>query len=124
MRERRINPRMLCADLVKIEWRDRAGDRHEAVANLEDISQSGACLQLEEDVPLQVLVTMTHAKATYHGRVRYCIFKDTGYFLGVEFEAGQRWTAKEFKPMHLLDPRRLAGLKEDATRDQGRGANS
>lgn len=124
MRERRFNPRMLCADLVKIEWRDRAGDRHEAVANLEDISLSGACLQLEEDVPLHVLVTMIHAKATYHGSVRYCIFKDTGYFLGVEFEAGQRWTAKQFKPMHLLDPRRLLGLKVNGTRDQGRGANS
>jgi hypothetical protein len=83
------------------------------VANLEDISLSGACLQLEEDVPLQSIVTMTHEKATYEGRVRYCIFKDIGYFLGVEFEPGYRWTAKEFKPMHLLDPRRLGGLKEE-----------
>jgi hypothetical protein len=26
--------------------------------------------------------------------------------------------------MHLLDPRRLLGLKVNGTRDQGRGANS
>lgn len=124
MRERRVNPRMLCADLVKIEWRDRAGDPHQVVANLEDISTSGACLQLEEEVPLQALVRMTHEKATYEGRVRYCIFKDIGYFLGLEFEAGHRWSAKDFKPMHLLDPRRLSGLKEEAAQDQGRMASS
>jgi hypothetical protein len=113
MQNRRMNPRMLCADLVKIEWRDKGGSHHTVVANLEDISLSGACLQLEEDVPLQSIVTMTHEKATYEGRVRYCIFKDIGYFLGVEFEPGYRWTAKEFKPMHLLDPRRLGGLKDE-----------
>ncbi len=102
---------MLCADLVKIEWRDKSGADHTVVANLEDISSTGACLQLEEDVPLQSAVTMTHEKGSYEGRVRYCIFKDIGYFLGVEFEAGHRWTAKQFKPMHLLDPRRISGVK-------------
>ncbi len=110
---------MLCADLVKVEWRDKAGKAHTAVANLEDISSSGACLQLEEEVPLQVMVKMTHENGTYEGQVRYCLFKDIGYFLGVEFEAGQRWSARDFKPMHLLDPRRLAGLAEEKATDQG-----
>lgn len=111
MQNRRVDPRMLCADLVKIEWRDKNGLDHTVVANLEDISSTGACLQLEEDVPLQSAVTMTHEKGSYEGRVRYCIFKDIGYFLGVEFEPGHRWTAKHFKPMHLLDPRRLSAAK-------------
>lgn len=106
---------MLCADLVKIEWRDKAGEEHVAVANLEDISLSGACLQMEEDVPLQSMVKITHEKGTLQGRVRYCVFKDIGYFLGVEFDPGYRWTAKQFKPMHLLDPRRLSDAKEDAS---------
>jgi hypothetical protein len=120
MQDRRVNPRMLCADLVKIEWLDKSGAAHTAVANLEDISSSGACLQMEEDVPLQIVVKITHEKGTFEGKVRYCLFKDIGYFLGVEFEPGQRWSAKNFKPMHLLDPRRLSGLKDDgAGSDQG-----
>jgi hypothetical protein len=111
---------MLCADLVKIEWLDKCGVAHSAVANLEDISSSGACLQMEEDVPLQSVVKITHEKGAFEGKVRYCLFKDIGYFLGVEFEPGQRWSAKNFKPMHLLDPRRLSGLKDDgAGSDQG-----
>lgn len=110
---------MLCADLVKIEWRDKVGSEHMAVANLEDISLSGACLQLEEDVPLQCIVKINHEKGWFEGRVRYCIYKDIGYFLGVEFEPGHRWNARQFKPMHMLDPRRLAEVKEDTGTDQG-----
>ena len=116
MQDRRVNPRMLCADLVKIEWRDKMGKNHTAVANLEDISLSGACLQMEEDVPLQCVVTITHEHGDLQGRVRYCVFKDIGYFLGVEFDPGFRWTAKQFKPMHLLDPRRLSDLKEEVAK--------
>lgn len=119
MQDRRVHPRMLCADLVKLEWRDKLGDAHTAVANLEDISLSGACLQLEEEVPLQSIVTMTHEKGSFEGKVRYCIFKDIGYFLGVEFEPGQRWSAKQFKPMHMLDPRRLSPPKEESAADPG-----
>jgi len=114
---------MLCADLVKVEWRDKSGNDHAVVANLEDISLSGACLQLEEDVPVQAIVLITHEKGTFEGRVRYCVFKDIGYFLGVEFEPGHRWNAKQFKPMHLLDPRRLVGAKEEPA-DQGLIATS
>jgi hypothetical protein len=41
------------------------------------------------------------------GKVRYCVFREIGYFLGVEFEPGHRWSQKQFRPQHLLDPRRL-----------------
>lgn len=114
MQDRRVNPRMLCADLVKIEWRDKAGGLHSIVANLEDISLSGACLQIEEDIPLQTTVSLVHASGSLQGRVRYCVFKEIGYFLGVEFEPGHRWSSREFRPMHLLDPRRLERSKSEA----------
>jgi len=42
---------MLCADLVRIEWKDQAGNIREATAILEDISHSGACLQTDEALP-------------------------------------------------------------------------
>jgi hypothetical protein len=104
---------MLCADLVKVEWRDKLGGLHSIVANLEDISLSGACLQIEEDIPLQTVVSIVHANGGLQGRVRYCVFKEIGYFLGVEFDPGYRWNAREFRPMHLLDPRRLERPKTE-----------
>jgi hypothetical protein len=104
---------MLCADLVKIEWRDKNGTKQSLVANLEDISASGACLQMEAEIPLQSVVSVSYENGNFQGKVRYCLFKDIGYFVGIEFEPGYRWNAKQFKPMHLLDPRRLDGLKDE-----------
>jgi hypothetical protein len=46
-------------------------------------------------------------KGELKGIVRYCVFRDIGYFLGVEFAPDTRWTPRMFRPMHLLDPRRL-----------------
>ncbi|GAB4356613.1 MAG: hypothetical protein OHK0021_00960 [Bryobacter sp.] len=113
MQDRRENPRMMCADLVKVEWRDRDGLAQSTVANLEDISASGACLQLEEDVPPQTVVHISYDEGTFSGKVRYCIFRDIGYFLGIEFEPGHRWDAGKFRPLHMLDPRRLQQPAEE-----------
>jgi hypothetical protein len=41
------------------------------------------------------------------GKVKYCVFREIGYFLGIEFEAGSRWSRNDFRPQHLLDPRHL-----------------
>jgi hypothetical protein len=35
------------------------------------------------------------------------VYREIGYFLGIEFEPGCKWSARHFKPQHLLDPRRL-----------------
>jgi hypothetical protein len=116
---------MLCADLVKIEWQERAGapdgrglvSPRTVVANLEDISASGACLQIDTDIPPQTVVTIRHENGDFQGRVKYCVFKEIGYFLGLEFDAGYRWNARQFKPMHLLDPRRLGPRPQEAIAD-------
>jgi len=39
--------------------------------------------------------------------VKYFVFREIGYFLGVEFEPGCRWSQRHYRPQHLLDPRRL-----------------
>jgi hypothetical protein len=39
--------------------------------------------------------------------VRYCSFREIGYYVGLEFEPGSRWSERSYKPMHLLDPRSL-----------------
>ena len=98
---------MLCADLVDIEWRDKSGRTRRTVANLEDISLSGACLQLDVAIPAHTALRITYPKGELIGRVRYCVFREIGYFLGVEFDPGCKWSQRNFKPLHLLDPRRL-----------------
>ena len=107
MVNRRVEPRLLCADMVDLSWRDKSGRARRSVANLEDISLSGACLQVDAPIPMQTAVRITHAKGELAGIVKYCVFREIGYFLGIEFDSDSRWSAKQFKPQHLLDPRRL-----------------
>lgn len=107
MADRRIEPRLMCADLVEIEWRDKNGRNQQTVANLEDISALGACLQVEIEIPLRTVVRMTVMKNEYVGEIRYCVFREFGYFLGVQFGPGVKWSSRTFKPLHLFDPRRL-----------------
>lgn len=107
MMERRIQPRMLCADLVDIQWRDHTGRNRRGVANLEDISLSGACLQVERPVTLGCGIRITYPNGELTGVVKYCVFREIGYFLGIEFDPGKRWSQRNYRPQHLLDPRRL-----------------
>lgn len=97
----------MCADLVDIEWQDVRGRVQHTVANLEDISALGACIQVESEIPLRTTVRMTVMKVEYVGEIRYCVFREYGYFLGVQFEPGVKWNSLAFKPLHLFDPRRL-----------------
>ncbi len=107
MFDRRIEPRMLCADMVDVQWKDKTGRIRKGVANLEDISLSGACLQFDQPVPLQTDLRISYPKGELLGKVRYCVYREIGYFLGIEFDPGCRWSSRHFKPQHLLDPRRL-----------------
>ena len=99
---------MMCADLVDVRWKDKSGRSHRAVANLEDISLSGACLQVEVQIPLTTVVLISYPKGEFSGVVRYCQFKEIGYYVGVKFEDGCKWSKTSFKPLHLLDPRGLS----------------
>ena len=107
MLDRRIETRMLCADLVDLQWKDKTGRTRRSIANLEDISLSGACLQVDRPIPLMTNIRITYPKGELVAKVKYCVFREIGYFLGVEFEDGCRWSQQSFKPQHMLDPRRL-----------------
>lgn len=107
MDERRIDDRLLCAELVQVIWEDDAGRKRRRVANLEDISLSGICLQVEKPIDAGTSITMQYGDGNLVGVVRYCVFRDIGYLLGVQFEEGCRWSTQHFKPQHLLDPREL-----------------
>ena len=107
MQERRSEVRLLCADLVEVCWKDPKGKSHRTSALLEDISASGACLQTEVPVPVEASVRWRSPKAEFTGRVRYCEYREIGYFVGVEFDAGSKWSRKTFRPQHLLDLKHL-----------------
>lgn len=98
---------MLCADMVDVQWKDKTGRTRRGTANLEDISLSGACLQVDQPIPLQTPMRIAYPNGELVGTVRYCVFREIGYFLGIEFEPGSRWSAREFRPQHMLDPRHL-----------------
>ncbi len=79
-----------------------------ATAILEDISESGsACLQSELPIPLGVEVRWTAPGQAFPGYVRYCVYREIGYFAGVEFDASFKWSKNAFQPDHLLDPQSL-----------------
>jgi PilZ domain len=109
MTNRRSELRMMCADMVEVCWRERSGKSCTATALLEDISTSGACLQLEVPVPLGVEIQWMSPRQDFKGCVRYCVYREIGYFVGVEFEPASRWSKKTFTPQHLLDPQSLVG---------------
>ena len=107
MNDRRTDHRLLCADLVELIWEDGSGQRRHRVANLEDISLSGICLQVEKPMEVGTFVTVSYGDGQLLGTVRYCRFRDIGYFLGVELEPGCQWSNQHYKPQHLLDPQEL-----------------
>jgi hypothetical protein len=107
MQERRSEVRMLCADMVEVCWKDQVGRTRKATGLLEDISTSGACLQMEAAVPLEAEIHWESPQQAFIGRVRYCVYREIGYFVGVEFEPESRWSKETYKPQHLLDLQQL-----------------
>ena len=96
----------MCADLVELHWEDQSGRDHRTTANLEDISVSGVCLQVDVQIPVYSVVRISYPSGKYTGIVRYCQFKDFGHFVGVQFDGG-KWSETNFQPQHLLDPKEL-----------------
>src|SRR5688572_16237637 len=108
MHNRRAEPRMLCADLVDVQWKDKGGKLRRAVANLEDISVSGACVQVDQPIPLETTLHIRYPKGDLQGRVCYSVYREVGYFLVIEFSPEYRCSIRQFRRQHLIDPRRIA----------------
>ena len=97
----------MCADLVDVTWRDGKNQMRRTIANLEDISISGACLQVDEELPLGTPVEISYPNGALAGVVKYCVYREIGFFLGVQFEDQKKWNALRFKPQYMFDPRQL-----------------
>jgi hypothetical protein len=102
MNDRRSEPRLMCAELVHVVIE---GDRatHGTVAVLEDISPSGACVQLERAARQGADVEIVCAKCRLKGKVRYCRFFQIGYDVGIEFDERGAWDQRQYEPDHLLE---------------------
>ena len=107
MRQARAEIRMLCADMVEVCWKEHSGRKYRSTALLEDISRSGMCLQFEAPVAIGTHVDIQAPGEKLAGTVRYCVYREIGYFVGVELEESSRWSRQEFEPQHLLDLQEL-----------------
>jgi len=97
----------MCADMVEVQWREDSGKACTCAGLLEDISPSGACLQLDSPLALDKKLVIEYRKVRLEGSVCYCFFRDIGYWVGVQFTARNKWSSKDFRPRHLFDPRQL-----------------
>ena len=105
--DRRGGDRLLCAELVQMIWQDDMGRERRKIANLEDISLTGVCLQVEHPIAAGTPLAIQYGDGELLGTIRYCREQDTGYLLGVELAEGSRWSSQHYKPEHLLDPKEL-----------------
>jgi hypothetical protein len=102
MSERRSKQRNLCSDLVELFWSDRLGWPHRAEAVLEDISPTGACVQVESVVPVNAELALRLGQLGLPAIVRYCTLVDGSYFVGIEFSPEKGWSPEEYDPKHIL----------------------
>lgn len=113
--ERRLERRLLCADLVRIVWRPEnspadaggSGVVMESDGVLEDISHAGACVQLEAPLPVGARVRLIRGESSLKGVVSHCVFQDYGYFAGIQLAEDTHWSSGVFMPRHLTNPRAL-----------------
>jgi hypothetical protein len=108
---------MLCADMVQVCWKEKSGRKYKCTALLENISRSGMCLQFEVPVPLETRVDIHCPGEKLKGTVRYCTYREVGYFVGIELDASSRWSRQQFEPQHLLDLEEL--VQRSANRSRG-----
>lgn len=109
--ERRAETRLWCSDLVQVWWKD-ARWKKKGTGILEDISPSGVCVQMEDPLPPGTAVRIKHPEFGFEGEVRYCVYREEGYFLGILLNESSKWSDKAFKPKHLMDPSKVAPKKK------------
>jgi hypothetical protein len=102
MAEKRSEPRYMCSELVNILIRHEDQTEQEAIANLEDISRSGACVQLDEAVRLGADIEIVCSTCRFKGKVRNCRYAGSRYDVGVAFDHPGAWDASRYEPAHLL----------------------
>ena len=115
MSERRAKQRNLCSDIVELFWSDPLGWPHRTKAVLEDISATGACVQIEGSIAVTTQLALRLGESGLPGKVRYCTLIGGSYFVGIEFAPGTRWAPEDFYPKHILHWPASSSTHEDET---------
>jgi hypothetical protein len=102
MNEKRTETRFLCADLITVRVEDARGAK-EIIANLEEISPSGACVQLEAAVLEGADIELICENCQLRGIVRHCRFSPLGYDVGIALDEHRGWDRQQYVPKHLLE---------------------
>ena len=105
----------MCADMVRLLFKNSTGRQSVCTGMLEDISPSGACLSMDKPMPLGATVEIAYRKGRLQGSVAYCFFREMGYWIGIEFDAKAKWSPREFRPHHLLDLKKLLDKPKSLT---------
>jgi hypothetical protein len=113
---------VLCSQLVGLKWTDAERGAQDCLSVLEDLSTSGACLRIEQPIPVKTRVRIAYGGGNLSGAVRYCVFRSVGYFLGVQFDADTQWSDARFRPEHMTDVRDLLDRSIRRSRTQERGS--
>lgn len=110
--------RHLCSNLVSIQLPASAGRNREVVGNLEEISPSGAYLNVEQPVATGLAVRMfctdSQGAHEFKGAVLGCSHDPvTGYYIELRFRPGSEWSPEIFQPTHMLRADTVLGLSKD-----------
>lgn len=105
--DRRKEPRLLCAELVTVYWRDETGNQRKTIANLEDVSHGGASLLMDLPIAPESEIRIDTGSGQHLGNIRYSTPFAASFLLGVQFLPGCEWDPSRFQPAHLFDPRSL-----------------
>lgn len=103
MKQKRFESRDLCADLIRVTWSPEQELPYIDWAILGDISPSGACLEIEDPIPVATNVELEFGGDRCRAVVKYCKYDKVNYLLGVEFESGYRWSSRRWEPRHLVE---------------------
>jgi hypothetical protein len=99
----------MCSELVQVVLQDGLLHPEPIIGNLEDISPSGGCIQVEEAIREGTDIEILCGGCTLRGKVERCRFVTLGYDVGISFDQKKSWVRNEFEPEHLLDiPARAA----------------
>src|SRR3954471_11360179 len=101
MQQRRHNSRYMCAELVRVNWMVGEELFQTAEAVLEDISPTGGCVQVEQPIPTGSIIMLSIGGQRFSGRVRYCVSREFGFFVGIKFAADTIWSEQLATPAHL-----------------------
>jgi len=103
-----MQSRLLCSDLIVVEWQPTNKCEQTASAVINEISARGACLLLDHPIAAETLVRLICGNCRLRGKVSRCEQEEaSGYVLYVDFVSGEQWSAERYRPQHLLDPASL-----------------